>query len=184
MKQRIIILFSLFLLLCTNSYAQQSAKTQVNKKEKSTKPTNSKKKSSKKKKKEDENIGPIKQKPLPQKPTLLYKPIKKNGKVLTGNIKSIRGFRICLYSGSNREEALKIKRAYIKNYPGSTSYISYMRPYYRIKIGDFESKKIATKELKKLLPTYPSAFIVPDVVTIKQIHVGKNKARPVKKEKL
>jgi SPOR domain len=105
------------------------------------------------------------------------KPIIKNGKMLTGNISSRSGFRICIYNGTNREEAMKVKQTFSTNNPKLSSYMSYNRPNYRIRVGDFENKKTAQQALKKLLKTYPSAFIAPDIVTTKNIQVKKTQRK-------
>ena len=44
----------------------------------------------------------------------MYHPIRKNGKMLTGSIYTTPGFRICIYNGSNREEAILAKQDFIK----------------------------------------------------------------------
>ena len=74
----------------------------------------------------------------------LYKPIRKNGKMITGSIYTSPGFRICIYSGSNREEAIQIKQNFIRSGSQYKNYITYSRPYYKIKVGDFETKKVFT----------------------------------------
>ena len=117
---------------------------------------------------------PIQFKPPPAKNG---KPIIKNGKMLTGNISSRSGFRVCIYNGSNREEALKLKQSFSSTNAKLSSYVSYNRPNYRIRVGDFESKKTAQQALKKILKTYPSAFIVPDIVTTKNIQVKKTRRK-------
>ena len=134
-----------------------------------------KKSTQKKKKKEDkEKTSSSKgseKKPVVKESTPMYRPIRKNGKMITGSIYTTPGFRICIYNGSNREEAMLLKQKFIRTESKYKNYISYSRPYYKIKIGDFENKKIAAKEFKKISKEYPNAFIVPDIVTIKKIAV-------------
>jgi hypothetical protein len=103
----------------------------------------------------------------------MYHPIRKNGKMLTGSIYTTPGFRICIYNGSNREEAILVKQDFIKLNSNHKNYISCSRPYYKIKVGDFENKKIAAKEYKKISKSYPNAFIVPDIVTVKKIVISR-----------
>lgn len=111
----------------------------------------------------------------------MYNPIVSNGKTLTGNISSRQGFRICIYNGSNREEAFRIKQEFSKTETKLRSYIVYNRPNYKIKVGDYADKKQATKELKKIIQKYPSSFITPDIVTVKnfEVHTAR-KSRRVK----
>lgn len=111
------------------------------------------------------------------KPTLMYSPIVSNGKSLTGNISSRQGFRICIFNGSNRDEAFKTKQEFAKSETKLRSYLVYSRPNYKIKVGDMDNKKIAAKELKRLIQKYPSSFITPDIVTIKNFEVHSAKGR-------
>jgi hypothetical protein len=104
----------------------------------------------------------------------MYRPIYIGGKMVTGSINTVSGFRICIYNGSDRKEALAQKVKFMKSYPTFKSYMSYNSPYYKIKIGDFTDKKIAQKELKLLVNNFPSSFISPDFVTVKNIMIYKN----------
>jgi hypothetical protein len=56
-------------------------------------------------------------------------------------------------------------------FPGTRSYLSYNVPSYKIKIGDFDDKNDANKFMRRLIAAFPAAFIVPDLVTIKNINV-------------
>jgi hypothetical protein len=104
----------------------------------------------------------------------MYRPIYIGGKMLTGTINTASGFRICIYNGNDRKAALSEKLKFMKSYPSFRSYMSYNSPYYKIKIGDFTDKKIAQKELKSVVTNFPSAFISPDMVTVKNIMIYKN----------
>jgi hypothetical protein len=116
--------------------------------------------------------------------TIMQKPIVRNGKSLTGNISTQHGFRICIYDGPNRELAFKIKQDYTRMDTKHRSYIVYNRPNYKIKIGDFLDRKMATKELKHVTQKFPSAFISPDIVIAKNFEVNRvRKSRQVKNHK-
>lgn len=111
---------------------------------------------------------------------IMQRPIVKNGKSLTGNISTRQGFRICIYDGPHREMAFKIKQDYTRMDTKHRSYIVYNRPNYKIKIGDFLDRKMATKELKHLIQKFPSAFISPDIVIAKNFEVNRvSKGRQV-----
>ncbi|QLH44893.1 MAG: SPOR domain-containing protein [Bacteroidota bacterium] len=58
-------------------------------------------------------------------------------------------------------------------FPSVASYLSYNVPSYKIKVGNFEDRKEASAFLRKVNKAFPAAFIVPDVVTIKNINVIK-----------
>ncbi len=170
------LLFWILLLICAEHISAQSTLTGTKKKSKETRSQIGTKKKSKYGKFGKQHIKDKEGKKvnaLVKKPALKYGAIRKNGKKLTGSIYSVSGFRICIYSGANRAQAIQIKQDYIKTNSTFKNYISYNRPYYRIKVGDFENKKIAAKELKKIVLTYPNAFIVPDIVTVKRFVVSK-----------
>jgi hypothetical protein len=103
-----------------------------------------------------------------------YRPVYVGNKMVTGTINNVQGFRICIYTGNNREEAMTKKMEFMKKYPGVRSYMSYNTPYYKIKVGDFEDKKLAQKTLKIYVAVFPASFLVPDVVTVKNIMIYKN----------
>jgi hypothetical protein len=100
-----------------------------------------------------------------------YDPIKRGKKTVTGSIVSRKGYRVVIYSGSNRAEALNAKRDFMRSYGGTRSYMSYNAPYFKIRVGDFESKTTAYKFLRKIQGKFPKSFVAPDIVTIKNINV-------------
>jgi SPOR domain len=103
-----------------------------------------------------------------------YRPIYVGDKMVTGTINNVQGFRICIYTGNNREEAMAAKLKFMKKYPGVRSYMSYNTPYYKIKVGDFADKKAAQKMLKTYVADFNASFLIPDVVTVKNIMIYKN----------
>lgn len=177
MKHTLLLL--LLLSFTSSAFSQQNPPKEkaVQKKSTTRKKETSKTKKLSKSDRALKNKGKSKEeskvKAIVKQPSVMYSPIRKNGKMLTGSIYSVSGFRICIYSGANREQAIQIKQNYIKTNSTFKNYISYNRPYYRIKVGDFENKKMAARELKKIVVDYPNAFIVPDIVTVKKFVVSK-----------
>jgi hypothetical protein len=102
-----------------------------------------------------------------------YRPVYVGNKVVTGSIENVQGFRICVYNGIKREEAMQKKVEFMKAYPGIRSYLSYNTPNYKINVGDFEDKKDAEKQLKTVKKKFENAVIVPEVVTAKKIYIYK-----------
>lgn len=96
-----------------------------------------------------------------------------HGKKVVGNIRSVAGFRICVYQGIDRKQALEIKRSFLLGEEKLNSYISYHRPNYHIRVGDFETKKDAERFLKRLQKKYPGCYVAPDIVTVKNLQVKK-----------
>jgi hypothetical protein len=92
-------------------------------------------------------------------------------KLVTGSILQKQGFRVQIYNGTDKVLAMKVKTEFTKAFPGMRSYYNYSVPNYKIKAGDFENKKDATAFLNRIKTIIPGAFIVPDVVTVKNIIV-------------
>lgn len=103
----------------------------------------------------------------------LYKPIVSadGKKQITGSIYTVKGYRIVIYNGADKNAALAAKNNFSRAFPGTRSYLSYNVPSYKIKIGDFDDKNDANKFMRRLIAAFPAAFIVPDLVTIKNINV-------------
>ena len=103
----------------------------------------------------------------------LYKPIVSadGKKQVTGIIYTVKGYRIVIYNGADKNAALAAKNNFSRAFPGTRSYLSYNVPSYKIKIGDFDDKNDANKFMRRLIAAFPAAFIVPDLVTIKNINV-------------
>jgi hypothetical protein len=109
-----------------------------------------------------------------EKETVLGKPlVSSDGKrKVTGSIYTSKGFRIVIYNGPDRLQAMEVKNKFSKIFPTQRSYMSYNVPSYKIKAGDFESKKEATDFLRQVMSKFPSSFIVPDIITVKNINVS------------
>ncbi len=103
------------------------------------------------------------------KPVEVYNPLSNGNKTLTGSITQKQGFRILIYSSTDRVAALKVKSDFSRNYTGTRSYFNYNVPNYKIKVGDFEDKKSATAFMKSIIKAYPQAAVVPDIVTVKHL---------------
>lgn len=101
-----------------------------------------------------------------------YTAIKRGKKKVTGSIVTRKGYRVVIYNGSNRNQALAWKRKFMRSHPGVRSYLSYRSPSYKIRVGDFASKTSAYRFLRKIQSAgFSKSFVVPDIVTIKDINV-------------
>ncbi len=107
----------------------------------------------------------------PLNTTPVYKEINVGKKTVTGSIGTSKGFRLLIFNGADRNLALKIKTEFARRFPSYHSYMSYNTPNFKIKVGDFTDKKEANKFMKLIIPFLPSASIVPDIVTVKNIQV-------------
>ena len=77
------------------------------------------------------------------------------------------GFRVQIYNGTDRYKATKIREEFDKSYPGVHSYISYVAPYYRVKVGNYRKRSDAMGMFREASSSYFPCMIVPDKVTIK-----------------
>lgn len=104
----------------------------------------------------------------------VYKPIVSadGKKKVTGSIYTTKGFKVVIYNGPDRAQAMQVKNSFARAYPAISSSMSYNVPSYKIKVGDFESRNDATKFLKTVSRAYPKSFIVPDIITVKNINVS------------
>jgi hypothetical protein len=85
---------------------------------------------------------------------------------IKGSIHSARGFRVQIYNGSSRAEAQQRKVDFIRRYPNIRSYMSYIAPTYRVKVGDFKTRAEAYKLYQQISGLYTPCMVVPDIVEI------------------
>lgn len=78
-----------------------------------------------------------------------------------------KGYRVQIYNGPDRNKAIAIKTEFMRAHPGVSTYISYVAPGFRVKIGDYRNRSDAEGMLREAnsISSSPS-MIVPDIVTI------------------
>lgn len=92
-------------------------------------------------------------------------------------VRTVEGFRIQIYSGEDRNVAegiLTEARSWWESQRGAPGIandlqpdVAYIQPYYRVRIGAFEFRGDAETTLTRVRQRYSDAFIVPDLVTIR-----------------
>ncbi len=78
-----------------------------------------------------------------------------------------QGYRIQVgfFSGNKgREKAYKTKSDIVTQLPDFDTYIVFLQPYFKVRIGDFFTKSEALKALQQIKEIYPNAFIVEDLI--------------------
>lgn len=81
------------------------------------------------------------------------------------------GFRIQIYSSSNREESKKANGDFMNKFPDIRSYSSFAEPvYYKIRVGDFRTKTEATRLFLIISKVFPDAYIVPDIINFPDLN--------------
>jgi len=83
----------------------------------------------------------------------------------SGNTSQVlKGYRVQIYSGSNRIDANKVKSDFLETYLGEKIYFDYEQPYYKVRVGDYRTKLEAQKMYQALLldNRFKGVLIVPD----------------------
>jgi len=78
-----------------------------------------------------------------------------------------RGYRIQVgfFSGNKgREKAYQTKSDIVTQLPDYETYIVFLQPYFKVRIGNFFTRSQALEALQEIKETYPSAFIVDDLI--------------------
>lgn len=92
--------------------------------------------------------------------------VKKYRNVQLGVIRSGHGFRVQIYNGNDRVKANQLRVDFIRRYPQVRTYLTYVQPQFRVKIGDFRTRAEAQKMYDELTAIYTPCMIVPDIIVI------------------
>ncbi len=90
-------------------------------------------------------------------------------------IYSGRGFRVQIYSGNDRSKAAKMKIDFQRRFPNVHTYMTYVTPRFKVKVGDYRSRAEAQEMYNKLSTLYNPCMIVPDMVVFRHINTHKEK---------
>ena len=74
------------------------------------------------------------------------------------------GFRIQIFFESGRlarENAYKAKAKFLSNFQGISAYVDYQAPFFKVRVGDYRTKREAQVLYKKLRRQFPDAYITP-----------------------
>jgi hypothetical protein len=94
-------------------------------------------------------------------PTLVQKNIEKHKTEQTRD-----GFRIQLFSGTERNNANSLRNKFKTDYPDVPIYLIYQQPYYKLRVGDFRNKIEAHQFFLKIESFYEQLLIIPDKVNL------------------
>ena len=75
------------------------------------------------------------------------------------------GYRIQIYNGNDRNEANKIKLNFLRSFPETRAYLTYHNPQFRVRIGDFRSRRDAA-DFARLISGKYILMIVPEVIFV------------------
>ena len=83
-----------------------------------------------------------------------------------GSIHSGRGFRVQIYSGSDRNVATQRKIDFLRRFPGIRTYMTYIAPTFRVKVGDYRDRNAAQAMYQQVSRLYNPCMIVNDIIEI------------------
>lgn len=109
----------------------------------------------------------------------LYKPQQDQGKVLIQcdprieemdslsrlHPSPLEGYRVQIFFGS-RNEAQRTRGEFLKKYPDTGAYISYLAPNFRLRVGDFRSKMDSEKFKNEIQNDFSGTYIVKDEISL------------------
>ena len=78
------------------------------------------------------------------------------------------GFRVQIYSGSNRSDAYAEQARFKSLYKGIDTYLSYEEPNYRVKVGDFRSRSEAQDLMQGLRKQFNNVFVFTEEIYVYQ----------------
>src|SRR5690606_41446012 len=78
------------------------------------------------------------------------------------------GFRVKIYSGSDRSEAYAEQARFKQLYKGIDTYLSYEEPNYRVKVGDFRSRNEAQALMQGLRKQFNNVFVFTEEIYVYQ----------------
>jgi hypothetical protein len=82
---------------------------------------------------------------------------------------TIQGFRIQIFFGSERKNAIEAKNKVLQLFPDADIYLIYQQPYFKVRVGDYRTKLEAHHLFKELLPHFDKIFIVPDKINLPKL---------------
>jgi hypothetical protein len=85
----------------------------------------------------------------------------------------IKGYRIKIHFGSDKNKAKEIKSKFISKFPDIAAYEKYDQPNFNIRVGDFRTKLDAYKALKDIQLEFPSSFLVQDEIEMPKLLIVK-----------
>jgi len=108
-------------------------------------------------------------KTLPSSKTARLKLISDSITATNRLIKFTSGYRILVYSGTDRDEANRAKGNLYQLLPNADLYVIYKQPDYRVKMGDYADRLEAYRVLKlDVARAYPNAIVIQDNIYIKR----------------
>lgn len=81
----------------------------------------------------------------------------------------MRGYRVQIFSGNDKNKAIQTKIDFAHRFPDIPTYMTYTQPQFRVKAGNFRTRKEAMELYKQIQNIYPTIMIVPDIIVTNSI---------------
>lgn len=79
----------------------------------------------------------------------------------------VSGYRIQLSFGK-KEEINELRTEFLKIYPETGAYLSWLQPNFRLRVGDFRTRIEAERFKHEIQETFPNCYIVRDEIAVGQ----------------
>ena len=78
------------------------------------------------------------------------------------------GYRVQIFLG-DRKTAEETKRTFLQKNPDIPTYLSWLAPNFRLRVGDLRTRLDAERLLNELKEAYPGSYIVPDEIGMPRV---------------
>lgn len=95
--------------------------------------------------------------------------LKRHKDAMYGGIYSAHGYRVQIYNGNDRVKATSVRNDFMRRFPGVATYLTYVSPQFRVKVGNFRTRAEAEDVYRQATTLYNPCMIVPDIVVINTI---------------
>lgn len=79
--------------------------------------------------------------------------------------KGLMGWRLQIFSDTDRETAQKIRKTFLLDFPEIPAYLTHKEPYFKVTIGNFYTK-LQAKKIKNNIGKKYHSYIVPSEIII------------------
>ena len=79
-------------------------------------------------------------------------------------IGEVNGFRVQIFTGSNRKEAYNMQAKFQQDFPDIRSYVIYSDPNFKVRVGDFRTRLDAEKLQDQLKRSFDGTFIITEKI--------------------
>jgi hypothetical protein len=80
--------------------------------------------------------------------------------------RAIEGYTIQVYSGTNKDDALNVKKQLTQSAPGLSSEVQYEQPNFKVRSGRYYTRLEAQKDFDQIKRFFPAAIVVPGQISI------------------